>query len=631
MHSDPNLQVVALVGAPNSGKTTLFNWMSGAKFRAVNYPGATVDCFRARTQDRFGPSLEIIDTPGTYSLFPKSPEEEVTRSALFHNRLGMDITEVIVVVDATQLDRQLYLVHQLVASGMKTIVALTMMDLVRAAGKSIDVKKLSQSLGTVVVPIDGRLGGGVEELVEKARTMKEALTELPKLSVPESWPAEKIQEIHKKSKALSQEVTIQKDPNSLNASHRTRQLDRWLLHPVWGLGLFVATMSLLFSSIFWLAAPFMEYVDLAFSWVAEALLNFESEALWADLLANGVILSFGSVFVFVPQIFILFIGISLLEDSGYLARAATVVDRPFSWLGLSGRSFVPLLSGFACAVPAMMATRNIRGAKERWLTMFIIPLMTCSARLPVYALLLSFIFLDQAAWKPGVLLAVIYLGSLLLGGIAAYILGKFVKIPDSSLFMMELPLYRRPQLRVVLRTAVLRTKSYIRRAGPVIFTLALLIWGASSFPRPFAQEDFSQSYLGQAGHWIEPVFEPMGLDWRAGVGLLSSFAAREVFVSTLAIVMNVSESEEEDTLQQGLLHQMRTAKTAEGEPVFTVASVTGLIVFFMIALQCMSTVAMAQREMASTKFAVGQLVGLTLWAYVLAVAVVQGLRAFGVN
>jgi ferrous iron transport protein B len=406
-----------------------------------------------------------------------------------------------------------------------------------------------------------------------------------------------------------------------------------LLNPYLGLLLFVLIMAALFTSIFWFAAPFMDVIDGGFGKLNVFVSSWGEKSLAVDFLANGVVSSFGAVLVFVPQIFILFFGIGLLEGSGYLARAATLIDKPFSKLGMSGRSFVPILSGFACAVPAMIATRNISSSRDRWITNFVIPLMTCSARLPVYALLLAFLFRDGPAWQAGLCLAALYLGSLLVGATAAAIVNKMIPENDRAFFMMELPIYRRPKLRVLLQQSFSRTMSYVKRAGPMIFIFAVLIWVGTTFPN-YQNEDPQQkletSYAGQVGHIIEPVFEPMGVDWRVGVGLISAFAAREVFVSSMAVVFNIT-SDDEDTVQRSMLTQMSTATNRHGEKIFTVASVVGLLIFFMIALQCMATFAMAQREMRSTKFAVMQLVVFNGVAYLLSVGAYQALKSFGLG
>jgi ferrous iron transport protein B len=625
--------VIALVGSPNSGKTTLFNWITGSRFKTVNYPGATVDYSVGTTHERFGDSLKVMDTPGTYSLDPKSPDERVTLEAIYAHRVYGASKVVISVADATNLGRQLFVTKQLIESGFRVVLAVTMSDLTREQGQVLDTAELANELRIPVVSIDGRLGGGVQELIDTVRKEHAAARKTPHEF--RAWDAERIETTLKQTTAIAGKVLkldtkAQARKQRRTARERTRAIDRWLLHPVWGLLAFIGLMTALFSSIFWAAAPVMDVVDKSLSWAGDQLLALDQTNLVLQFLANGVIASVASVFVFVPQIFILFIGIVLLEDSGYLARSATLIDKPLSKLGLGGRSFVPLLSGYACAVPAMMAARTINSKRERWLTLFIIPLMSCSARLPVYALLLSFLFHDQPAWRAGLMLTGIYFASLIVGAIAALIAGQFLKIDDKSFFMLELPVYRKPQLRLVLRQAFTRTQNYVRRAGPPIFAFALLVWLATTFPhfRADPSERLSTSYAAQAGRLIEPVFEPMGGDWRTGVGLISAFAAREVFVSSLAVVFQVADKEA--TLQDTLLQKMTEAKAPNGMPLFTVATVLGLIVFFMIALQCLSTVIIAVRESGGWKFALVQLIVFNVVAYVLAVGIVQGLRAIGI-
>lgn len=628
--------VVALVGSPNSGKTTLFNWLTGSRFKTVNYPGSTVDYSVGRTQSRYGEAITVMDTPGTYSLEPKSPDEEVTLKAIFEHKEFGSARLIVSVVDATLLARQLYVTKQLLDAGFRVILALTMNDLLRESGQSIDKDQLSKLLGVPVVLIDGRLGGGVIELVETIRS------ELSRPYAPSAplnlvhWDQEKVESEQRKIEAIVAQVLrtpsqSERSPR-LSARERTLKWDSLLLHPVAGLLIFFLVMSALFGSIFWLATPAMDLVDQGFSWLADLVLESAPGNLLAQFLSEGVIASIAAVAVFIPQIFILFVGIILLEDSGYLARAATLIDRPLSALGLGGRSFVPILSGYACAVPAMLSARSINSRRERWLTLFIIPLMSCSARLPVYALLLTFIFYRGSAWAAGVALAAIYIGSLIVGAVAAVIAGRFLKLEERSFFMLELPVYRMPRLKLVLRQALSRTKNYVKRAGPAIFTFALIVWVGTTFPRYDLEdkgERLDASYAAQLGRYIEPVFEPMGGDWRTGVGLISAFAAREVFVSSLAVLMQVTD-EDEETLQASLIEKMRDAKAPNGMPLFTLASVLGLIIYFMIALQCLSTVIVAVKESGSWRFAIVQLVVFNVVAYVISVSVVQGLRALGI-
>lgn len=620
--------VLALVGAPNSGKTTLYNWLTGSRFKTVNYPGATVEYSIGNVQPALGSGLRFMDTPGVYSLHAKSADEDVTVKALFERGGEGPADGVIVVVDGTQLERHLQLVLQIRETGFPALVVVTMADLLRKEGLEIDWPGLSEALGMPVLPFEGLLGGGLREIVDAA-LRRPARGEVRK-------PSRGLTPLHLEAAEIAR-VALRKTERPDDKIRRLRattsRLDRVLLHPWLGPVLFFLIMSVLFGSIYWMATPFMDWIDGGFSALAEGTHNLAPESLWADFVANGVFASFGAVLVFVPQIFILFVGIGLLESTGYLARAATLIDRPFSKLGLTGRSFVPLLSGFSCAVPALIATRNISSRRDRWITNFVIPLMTCSARLPVYALLLAFVFQGKSSAAAGLALAALYLGALVVGALAASILNRLIPKDTASMLLMELPLYRRPRVRVVLRQSATRTWSYVRRAGPIIFVIAVIMWGGTNFPN-YRMEDASakleQSYAGRIGHFIEPLVAPMGVDWRVGVGLISAFAAREVFVSTMAVTFNVA-NDDEASQTEGLLSTMASATRADGRKIFTPASVAALLVFFMIALQCMSTFAVAQKESGSWKFAFGQMVVFNAVAYVLAVAVFQGLALLGLG
>lgn len=621
--------LIALVGSPNSGKTTLFNWLTGSRFKTVNYPGSTVDCFQGVTLANYGEKLSVLDTPGVYSLHPQAADEEVTFEVLSGRKRFGEVSVVIAVLDATQLERQLYVVRQLQEAGFNLVVALTMSDLAKRAGIAIDISGLSQILKAPVVEIDNRLGGGIHQLLDVVRERAKILdAKAPNIA---RWESDRIEKEMSTVADWAKSVTNSSD-HTLSQLIRLRRWDRVLLHPFWGIVIFVCVMGLLFSSIFWMARPVMDLVDTVFSYLASRSTEVLGGGFLGDFIGNGLIAGVGSVLVFVPQIFILFFGLHLLEDSGYLARAATLVDRPFQRLGLSGRSFVPLLSGFACAVPGVMAVRNLRSAREKWIATFILPLMTCSARLPVYALLLYFVFKGASAWKPGLALAGLYLLSVVLGAVAASILNRMLKVQKPAPFIMELPFYRAPKWSVVLRITLAKTKSYIFNAGPTIFGFVLILWLGTHFPgihAPTPTERLQGSVVGQAGQWLEPVFKPMGSDWRVGVSLMSAFVAREVFVSSLAVILNVTA--DNDGIQESLLANMRDARTPDGHALFTVASVAALIVFFMVALQCLSTTGVVLRETKSWKFAISQILILNSIAYVLAVIVYQSLAAAGLG
>ena len=602
---------IILIGPPNSGKTTLFNWLTGYKARVVNYPGSTVDYLKGDPLDKYNLPYKIIDTPGVYSIFPKNPSEHITQKILSET----PIHAVLVTIDILRLHRQLPLVFQLKAMGLPVAVALTMTDLV---DQKYDISKLSQALGNIpVFPIKGKLGQGVMELTEGISKFSH--------KTESRINSEDILKLQPQFFEKTDEIVEKILPKELKGIEFTKKADRILLHPIFGTLSFLSIMLLLFSSLFWLAAPLMELVDMGFSVIAEKTSKL-GDSLFIDFLSNGVITSFAAVFVFIPQIFILFAGISILEDSGYLARAVSLVDTFFSKIGLSGRSFIPFLSGYACAIPACLSARNLTSRTERWIVIAVIPLLTCSARLPVYSLLLSLFFYGESPWKAGLWMTIIYCGSMVLASLGAYVLSLVIRSNSSTPFVMELPIYRRPLFSGVTLAAWRRSFSYIKGAGPLIFIFALIMWGALNFPRNIEwspAEQMENSYAGRFGKTIEPAFEQMGTDWRVGIGLLSAFVAREVFVSTLATLFQITGDSEESSLQHSLLKKMRVAQNKRGDPVFTPLSLGILILFFMISLQCLSTTAVVQRETNSTLFAITQLVFLNLFAYFISVGLYQ--------
>ena len=608
------------MGPPNSGKTTLFNWITGYKRQTVNYPGSTVELAFGSVQKSLAPVVQwkVVDTPGVYQLFSHSPEEEVTKTLLWDSLKKEELRGVIVVLDATRLARQLPLVFYLQSAGIPLLVVLSMYDIQKTSG-AFNIPLLSKLVNAPVCPIEGLLGGGVRELMKTACSYFQKKPPFRKIKLLD-WSEANHGELLNKAQAIVQKISVSSPSSSATIGQKTRLLDKWLLHPVLGFGFLALILFVFFSGIFWLAQPMMNGIDMGFSWMADYILHL---SWWGskgkgivDFFANGVLASFGAFFVFVPQVFILFLGICLLEDSGYLARAVSLVDGPLSRIGLSGKSLIPFLSGFACAIPATLATRGITSRREKWLTIFVIPLMACSARLPVYALLLSFLFYGDAAWKPGLFMSVLYFLSLFLAVVSAGILNLFADKKEKSLFLMELPLYRRPALFSVLSVAWSRTRHFVWKAGPVIFIFALVMWTATHFPRypdlP-PQEQVRQSYAGQFGQWIEPAFQQMGADWRVGISLLSAFVAREVFVSVLAVVLKNTEGEED---LGALVETMRHAQFSHSDrPLFSTASVMALLVFFMISLQCLSTTGIVYRETLSWKFALTQLVSLNIIGY----------------
>lgn len=624
----------ALVGSPNSGKTTLYNWLTGASSKTVNYPGSTVDYnvgqLKSGLSERSGGmAISIIDTPGVYSLTPQSEDERVTHDVLFKAGKKTSIDGVIVVLDSTQLSRHLLLAKQVKESGYPTIVVLTMRDLIENEGSVLNLELLKTELNAEIIFFDGVFGRGLNELLTQFKQRPETGVTF---ACPH-WSIEDQTGIIKWAGELNKKVFLKRNQEK-SAQNFSNKLDSVLMHPVLGIFLFFVFMTLLFSAVYWAATPAMDLIDGGFG----KLITFVTEnvsGLTGEFLGSGLVAAIGGVVIFVPQIFILFVGIGLLEASGYLARVAALIDRPLTMVGLGGRSFVPLLSGFACAIPAIMATRNITSKKEKLIAQNVIPFMTCSARLPVYALLIGFLYGDSNPLMAGFIMATMYFGAIIVGAIASRIISYFIKDTSKSRLLMELPLYRRPQISIIIMQALSKAQNFVFKAGPIIFGLAVVLWFATNFPRVqsvgtdavSASVVAQQSYAAKVGQIIEPVFRPMGVDWRVGFGLISAFAAREVFVSSLALMFNVEASEEAQT--QGLITAMRSATFPDGQPIFTTASVVGILLFFMIALQCTSTVGILKREMGSWPPVLMQLVFSNLFAYVLAVSVVFALKNLG--
>lgn len=627
-NSEINLKTlpsVLMIGSPNAGKSTLFNKITDNNAKTTNYPGTTVDYTTGYNRSDFNIKIKILDTPGIYSLNPKTAEEEITHNLLFKNTENQVDNLILSVVDSTQFVRQVLITQQLIDQGFSVILVLSMVDILEKNKININVKELSKKLNCPVIPVNINNNAGIKDLIK----------ELHNLSTKPTLIVKKTEKLWKEEDYKINFLSFQKIEKNLFSSsvkNYSANIDKWLLHPTLGLALFMSIMTLLFSSIFWIATPLIDYIDLFFSNFAQLIIQISPSSLWTAFLGDGLISGIGAFMVFVPQIAILFLGLGLLEDSGYLARASSLIDKPLSKLGMNGRSFVPILSSFACAVPAMMAARTIPNKKEKFLTLFILPLMTCSARIPVYALIISFLFFGKSVFLAGFVLALLYFAGLLLGGLTASLINRFLPQKQNSFFIMELPSYKIPNTKKVLKQMLTRTNSFIKNAGPIIFVLSIIIWAASTFPNykiNNTNQRFQKSYAAQVGKIIEPIFKPMGADWRVGLGILSSFAAREVFVSTLASVFNITEDNDED-VHKSLLNTMHTARFinsdgSSGKLIFTLPSILALLVFFMIALQCMATVGVAKNEFGGWKVALIQLFSFNIVAYILAVITYQGL------
>lgn len=645
------LPVLALAGSANSGKTTLFNALTGSHYNTVNYPGATVEYALGAARHLPGLSARVMDTPGLASLVPASLDEKVTVDALF--REGTRPSVVLAVADATQLARHLYLTRQLLELGFPVVLAVTMDDLLRKRGLRIDAARLSELLDCPVFVLDPRKPG---DLTALASALQDAFASPAARPTAEDYAAfaagageERIAESFRALDAV-EEMAVRPlfekaGRDGLPHAHEAPGADRILLHPVYGLAIFVAVMCGMFTAIFWMAAPLMDGIDGFFGMLVTALKVHLPDSWLTDLLADGVVGGTGAVMVFLPQIAILFLIMGWLEDSGYLARGAALMDRPLSKIGLNGRSFVPLLSGYACAIPALLAARTIPNRRERLLTLLIIPLMSCSARLPVYTLLLAFLIPRDMPWLGGLALTGLYL----LGFVIAAALSTFVsrmlkgRGGDPSGFMLELPALRMPVPRVVAVSTWHKTRQYLQKAGPTILAIAVGLWVLTHTPvqPPVAngadgsQREYvavSHSYAAQIGHFIEPVTEPMGLDWRGGVAMISGFAAREVFVGSLALVYRVQENDTKGGMTGKLLSQLSELRFENSDRrIFTPSTCIGILIFFMIALQCFPTVATVRAETGGWKFALTQLAAFTGGAYLLTVAAVQGLRMLGIS
>jgi ferrous iron transport protein B len=640
--SASQLLTVCLAGAPNAGKTALMNALTGGSFHTANYPGVTVTLSRGKSKTEFGPQVLLVDLPGVHSTSASSPEEELSCGVIEGRHHSVHPDALIVAVDATQLERHLRFASFVARQGKPMVIALTMMDLLPRLQQSVNARKLEAAIGLPVVAVDGRTGWGAAELMSVLKNTLAGgrLRGCALADVPEEPVAayKVIRELLANSDAVKNKNLLM-----LAADSSTARIDRIVLDRFLGFPIFLAVLVGLFSSIFWAARPFMDLIDWMFSRAGRLLLVLLPESPVSHFLAEGVVGGVGAVAVFFPQIVILFFLMTLLEDSGYLARGAALVDRPLSYLGLHGRSFVPMLSGFACAIPAVLAARTIPSRRERLLTIWILPLMSCSARLPVYALLLGGL-MPGSAWKAGLALALIYVMSLLTGALVAGLISRLIlRKRTASLLAMELPVYRKPLLKPTLRMTWSRSSGYLRRAGMPIVVISACLWLLSNFGlgsnqpgdaasrQPLvATSDLDHSFAAQLGQTLEPALHPMGVDWRVGVGLISAFAAREVFVSTMAIVFHVTD--DQDSQQAGLLENMRTATfSGSNRRIFTTSTTLGLIVFFFFSLQCLSTVAVVRSETNSWRLAGLQLLFYTGIGYLASSALVTGLRLLGIN
>ena len=610
---------IAVLGNPNTGKTTLFNRLCGMRARTANFPGSTVE---GRIGTHRAPDgraeLQLVDLPGTYSLTIDMPEARVCRDCLSGSLDGIEPNAMLVVVDATNLRRNLQFAAQVLLHRHPAVVALNMWDVARTRTSRVDPAELARRLGCPVVPVSGRSGEGLAALdvaLDTVTTLpfeSDALiARLQKLPPAEATPAALAAWSANVVRAATTETAaIDEDHGAL-----IDRIDAALTHPLLGIGVFLAIMAALFAAIFLVASVPMDLIDFLFGRVADGVRAALPPGIIADLLADGVLRGIGGVLVFLPQICLLFFLVSLLEDSGYLARAAFAVDRVMRRFGLSGLSFVPLLSSHACALPGIMSTRLIRDDRERLATILVAPFMSCSARLPVYVLLIGILSIGKPAWFAGVAFAGCYALGAAAGLFSALIARRTILRGPARALVLELPPYRRPSIRNAALVTWDRANVFIRNAGTTILAISIVMWWLSAFPRVNGDAHAQQagSFAGQIGDALQPVFAPLGFDSQLTVGVMTSFMAREVFVSTMGVLAGAGSGA--DVSDQGVLEQVATMARTDGTPVFNTATSAAALVFFVLAMHCLPTLAVTRRETGSWKWPALQLGWMTIVAY----------------
>jgi ferrous iron transport protein B len=689
--SDGIFRRVAIAGNPNTGKSTIFNALTGLRQKVGNYPGVTVEKKTGKFFSSHGEAMELIDLPGSYSLQVRSPDEAVARDLLLGRIAGVPRPDVIIaVVDASNLDRHLYIAAQMLELGIPVVVALNMVDVAEEHGLVIDLMALRERLGVPVIPMVASKGTGIIELkqaVSRTPLQKpEQRAQLPivyetelaalgkklpypadtarleamlLLSLDDTGLAEQCDPAHRTDVAAAQArlrthgidplaapvdarydwvaaictAVIHRhgeDSDGLTISDR---LDIVLTHKLWGWLAFLGMMTAMFLCIFLVAKWPMDWisavVDAVASWTKTKLPDGDLQSLVSDGVIHGV----GAVVIFLPQILILFFFLGLLEDSGYMARAAFIMDRLMSRVGLHGKSFVPMLSSFACAIPGIMATRTIENRKDRFVTILVAPLMSCSARLPVYTLMIALLLPAAGLWqKAGIMLSMYLLGIVAAFGMA-WLFKKTLLRSETPMLLLELPPYRAPAIRGIIQRMWERGVIFLRRAGTVILALNVLLWALLHYPKPAdpaapESERIANSIGGRAGKMIEPAIAPLGFDWKIGIGLVGSFAAREVFVSTMSQVYDVAD-EDEDKLLDRVGTAMSAERRTNGAPIFTPLVCLSIMVFYVLAMQCLSTVAIVHRETNSWRWPLFQIAYMNALAWLASFLVYQGGKLFG--
>ncbi|HLF45680.1 MAG TPA: ferrous iron transport protein B [Chitinophagaceae bacterium] len=690
---------IGLVGNPNSGKSSLFNCLTGMNQKVGNFPGVTVEMKLGEAKIDDGIWAEFLDLPGTYSMYPRRDDEWVTYDLLMNDEHPEHPDILVLIVDASNLKRNLLLASQVIDLKIPSVVVLTMMDIARKKGIEIDVPGLERELGVQVIPVNPRKNKGIPQLKKVLSTLSGNLSQssirnfvpgaywgkgtvqtirekLPELSdykalhlafnyeelkissttkkiiteaiknIPlnkTKSQAEEIIDRYARIKSIIQQTVVEPDPLQKNLF--TDKLDNILLHRRWGYLILLTVLFLLFQSVFLIAQYPMDWIEIGFANLSSGLTKTLPSVWWSDILINGVLAGLSGILVFVPQIMILFGFITLLEDTGYMARISFLSDRLMRSVGLNGKSVMPMISGFACAVPAIMSARSIENRKERLLTILITPLMSCSARLPVYTILIALVIPNTYLFGflniQGLVMMGLYLMGLVMALIVSYVAKWFIRIKEKSFFILELPTYRSPRWGNIFQTMVNKAKIFVFDAGKIIMVISLILWAMSSYgpgkrmqevtfsfeqlkqqpnadkaqlEKEFHTTKLENSYAGILGKSIEPVIAPLGYDWKIGIALITSFAAREVFVGTMATLYSVGE---QDETSMRLRDKMKAARKEDGTAVYTLASGLSLMVFYVFAMQCMSTLVIVRRETRTWKWPVIQFVYMTGLAYLM--------------